>query len=164
MFDLDKQQPPDWTRFKRTRHVGWDEVAAMARRNAARVRAESDLLVAILRAGSPVATLLARETGLPIDYLVCSRRHPEPRFLDGPARAPRGRRILLVDDVCGSGWTFVRCRRYCEALGNEVATFSMFRCDAPGMYVPDISMPAAAGDYLRWPWEYQAESEMPQPA
>lgn len=163
-LDLDQDQPPDWMRFTRTRQVRWGELQAMARRHRGRIRADYDLLVAIMRAGSPVAALLSRQTGLPIDYLVCSRRNPEPFFLDGGARAPRGRRILLVDDVSGSGWTFARCLRYCEALGNEVGTFSVFRCDAPGMFVPDFSMPADPDEYLRWPWEYQHETEMPAPA
>lgn len=127
-----------------------------------RIRADYDLLVAILRAGSPVATLISRHTGLPIDYLVCSRRQPQPHFIDGESRAPRQRRILLVDDVCGSGWTFERSGVYCRKLGNAVGTFSVFRCDKPGMFVPDFSMPADPDDYLRWPWEYQLETEMPR--
>lgn len=162
MLDIEGSQPPDWTRFARTRQVSWREVQAMARRHGRRIRADYDLLVAIMRAGSPVATLLSQQTGLPIDYLVCSRRNPEPFFLDGPARSPRMHRILLVDDVCGSGWTFVRCLRYCETLDNHVGTFSVFRCNAPGMFVPDFSMPADPQEYLRWPWEYQQESEMPR--
>lgn len=162
MFDLNQNQPPGWMRFARTRQVEWREVQAMARRHEHDIRDRYDLLVAIMRAGSPVAALLSRQTGLPIDYVVCSRRNPDPFFLDGPARAPRARRILLVDDVSGTGWTFRRCKRYCEMLGNEVGTFSVFRCDAPGMYVPDFSMAADPDEYLRWPWEYQQEPEMPQ--
>lgn len=161
MFDLNQDQPPDWMRFTETRHVSWREVQAMARRHAPQISGEHDLLVAIMRAGSPVAALLAQQTGLQIDYLICSRRNPDPCFLDGEARAPRGRRILLVDDACGSGWTFARCREYCERLGNQVGTFSVFRCAAPGMFVPDFSMGADPGTYLRWPWKYQRESEMP---
>lgn len=161
MPGVDGRQPPDWMCFARTQHVTWRDVQSMARRHRRRIARDFDLLVAILRAGSPVAALVALQTGLPIDYLVCSRRHPDPCFLDGEARAPRGRRILLVDDVCGSGWTFERCRHYCAALGNRTGTFSVYRCDAPGMYVPDFSMPADAGAYLRWPWEYQLETEMP---
>jgi adenine/guanine phosphoribosyltransferase-like PRPP-binding protein len=161
MFDLNGAQPPDWMQFTGTRLVAWREVQAMARRHGRTIARDYDLLVAIMRAGSPVAALLAQQTGLPIDYLICSRRNPDPCFLDGEARAPRGRHILLVDDACGSGWTFARCRHYCETLGNRVGTFSVFRCAAPGMFVPDFSMPADPGTYLRWPWEYQAEPEMP---
>lgn len=162
MLDLNQSQPPEWMRFARTRHVTWREVQAMARRHSRRIRADYDLLVAIMRAGSPVAALLSQQTGLPIDYLVCSRRNPDPFFLDGQTRAPHARRILLVDDVCGSGWTFERCLRYCETLENQVGTFSVFRCNAPGMFVPDFSMAADPDEYLRWPWEYQQEVEMPQ--
>ncbi|MFJ3044677.1 phosphoribosyltransferase [Herbaspirillum chlorophenolicum] len=161
MLDLTQSQPPSWMAFEHTRHVRWHEIEAMVQRHQAEIAARYDLLVAILRAGSPVAALISRSTGLPIDYLVCSRRNPQPQFLDGPARAPHGRRILLVDDVCGSGWTFERCRRYCERLDNQVGTFSVFRCDAPGMFAPDFSMDADPRHYLRWPWEYQVESEMP---
>lgn len=162
MFDLSQNQPPDWMNFSRTKQVEWREIEAMVHVHRDRIRAEYDLLVAILRAGSPVATLIARHTGLPIDYLVCSRRQPLPYFIDGESRAPRRRRILLVDDVCGSGWTFERSGYYCKKFDNAVGTFSVYRCDQPGMFVPDFSMPADPGDYLRWPWEYQPETEMPR--
>ncbi len=162
MFDLSGNQPPDWTRFSCTRQVTWHEIETAAHIFRDRILEDYDLLVAILRAGSPVAAVLAKQTGLPIDYLVCSRRQPQPHFLEGESRAPRHRRILLVDDVCGSSWTFARSGEYCRQLGNSVGTFSVFRCDKPGMFIPDFSMPANAGVYLRWPWEYQIETEMPR--
>lgn len=163
-LDIAREAPPDWMNFSRTVNVAWPDVEAMVLKHRAEIARDYDLLVAILRAGSPVAALIARHTGLPIDYLVCNRRNPRPHFLDGEQRAPRARRILLVDDVCGSGWTFARARQYCEALGNRTGTFSIYRCDGPEMYVPDFSMPAERDTYLRWPWEYQQETEMPGPA
>lgn len=162
-FDLSPSQPPDWMRFTHTLHVSWSDIDAMAARHADEIRAEFDLLVAILRAGAPVAAMLARHTGLPVDYLVCNRRNPRPHFLDGERRSPRRRRILLVDDVCGSGWTFDRAGRHCQALDNSVGTLSVYRCAREGMFVPDYAMPMDADTYLRWPWEYQEESEMPVP-
>ncbi len=162
MLDLSHSQPPDWMQFSRSAQVQWQDIDAMIERTESAVRAESTLLVAILRAGSPIAALLARRTGLPLDYLLCSRRNPQPSFIDGAARAPRGHDILLVDDVCGSGWTFERATRYCEQFGNRVKTFSVYRCEGPDMYRPDYSMQMDAGTYLRWPWEYQHETEMPQ--
>lgn len=162
-FDLDLPAPPDWMRFTQTRQVGWDDIDGMVRAHAQEIRSRFDLLVAILRAGAPVAAAIARQTALPVDYLVCNRRNPQPFFLDGQARAPRGRRILLVDDVCGSGWTFERARHHCEALGNTAACFSVYRCAGEGMYLPDYAMEMDEHTYLRWPWEYQEESEMPAP-
>lgn len=160
-LDLTLEQPPDWMRFTSTRHVSWAEIETIAHSHSEAIASEFDLLVAILRAGAPIAALIARHTGLPVDYLVCNRRNPIPHFLDGLTRAPRGRRILLVDDVCGSGWTFERARRYCEVLDNSVGCFSVFRCAGAGMYVPDYGLEMDASTYLRWPWEYQDESEMP---
>ncbi|WP_235471448.1 phosphoribosyltransferase [Herbaspirillum hiltneri] len=161
MLDLTRDQPPEWMQFARTAHVQWQEIDAMIERTHATVRAHSTLLVAILRAGSPIAALLARKTGLPLDYLLCSRSNPAPSFIGGEGRAPRGHDILLIDDVCGSGWTFERAKAYCEALGNRVRTYSVYRCEGTEMYRPDYSMSMDAGTYLRWPWEYQRESEMP---
>ena len=163
MSSLTLEQPPDWMRFTSTRQVSWQEVEATVARTQDEIAARYTLLVAILRAGSPIAALMAKKTGLPLDYLICNRRNPQPSFVDGKERAPHGHRLLLIDDVSGSGWTFARSRSYCEQLGNAVATFSIFHCDAPGMYVPDYSAPMARDIYLRWPWEYQAETEMPAP-
>jgi hypoxanthine phosphoribosyltransferase len=161
MFDPTSEQPADWMRFSTTRAVEWRDIDAVIDSTCEAVRNEATLLVAILRAGSPIAALLARKTGLPVDYLLCSRRNPHPRFIDGTDRAPRGHRILLIDDVSGTGWTFERARMYCEGLGNAVKTFSIYWCEAPGMFRPDYGLPMAADTYLRWPWEYQREPEMP---
>ncbi|WP_034301053.1 phosphoribosyltransferase [Herbaspirillum sp. RV1423] len=163
MLELSREQPPDWMQFARTAHVPWGDIDAMIERTHASISAHCTLLVAILRAGSPIAALLARKTGLPLDYLLCNRINPQPSFIDGSGRAPRGHDILLVDDVCGSGWTFERARAYCESFGNRVKTFSIYRCEGPDMYLPDYSMAMDAGTYLRWPWEYQREPEMPTP-
>ena len=160
-LDLSGNAPPDWMNFSHTREVTWADVEAMAQAHRVEIVRNYDLLVAILRGGSPVAALIARYTGLPVDYLVCNRRNPEPHFLDGAQRAPHGRRILLVDDVCGSGWTFERAAAYCQSIGNTVGTLSVYRCAGPVMYCPDFSMEMGASTYLRWPWEYQDETEMP---
>jgi hypoxanthine phosphoribosyltransferase len=161
MFDPTSEQPADWMHFAKTRLVEWRDIDAVIENTYKAVREEATLLVAILRAGSPIAALLARRTGLPLDYLLCNRLNPHPRFIDGPDRAPRGHRILLIDDVSGTGWTFERARMHCEGLGNTVKTFSIYCCDSPGMFQPDYALPMPADTYLRWPWEYQREPEMP---
>ncbi len=162
MLNISREQPPDWMQFSAVAQVQWTDIDAMVERTYAEIAVECSLLVAILRAGSPIATLLARKTGLPLDYLLCSRMHPRPVFVNGVGQVPCGRDILLIDDVCGSGWTFERAKAYCESLGNRVKTYSIYRCDAPDMYIPDYSMPMEHGIYLRWPWEYQREVEMPE--
>jgi adenine/guanine phosphoribosyltransferase-like PRPP-binding protein len=140
----------------------WEEVDAFVNRHADEIRSKFTLLVAILRSGAPIAAALARKTGLPVDYMFCNRYRPKPEFIDGEVRAPHGQRILLVDDISGTGWTFRTCADYCRSLGNEVGTMSIYYCDAPGMFRPDYADPMDATTYLRWPWEYQDEPEMPQ--
>lgn len=161
MFDPTSEQPTDWMRFSRTRSVKWCDIDAAIESTHEAIRNEATLLVAILRAGSPIAALLARKTGLPLDYLLCNRLNPHPRFIDGVDRAPRAHQILLIDDVSGTGWTFQRAQKYCEGFGNTVKTFSVYCCDSPGMFRPDYGLPMPADTYLRWPWEYQREPEMP---
>lgn len=147
--------------FTRTRHVTWEEIDSAVEKYAPG-GGDITLVVAILRSGAPIAAALSRKTGLPIDYILCSRFQPEPRFVEGEDRAPRGQKILLVDDISGTGWTFRRCADYCRSLGNEVKTFSLYRCEGPDMFVPDYAEPMDSSTYLRWPWEYQDEPEMPQ--
>lgn len=161
MFNINSERPPDWMQFTQTGFVKWRDVEEVIDSTHEAVCRDATLLVAILRAGSPIAALLARKTGLPLDYLLCNRINPHPSFIDGAGRAPRGHKILLVDDVCGTGWTFQRAKTYCENLGNTVKTFSIYRCDSPGMFRPDYSCAMDADTYLRWPWEYQHEPEMP---
>jgi hypoxanthine phosphoribosyltransferase len=161
MFNAEADQPADWMRFSKTRFVTWREIEDAIEDSHDVISNEVTLLVAILRAGSTIAALMARKTGLPVDYLLCNRINPQPQFIDGLARAPRGHKILLVDDVSGTGWTFLRAKKHCEELGNTVKTFSIYSCDAPGMFRPNYSTPLAPDTYLRWPWEYQREPEMP---
>ncbi len=148
--------------FTQTRDVTWEEIDSFAQRHAAEIRARYTLLVAILRSGAPIAAAIARITGLPVDYMFCNRYRPRPEFIDGETRAPRRQRILLIDDISGTGWTFKTCTDYCKSLGNEVATLSVFYCDAPGMFKPDYADPMDATTYLHWPWEYQEEPEQPK--
>lgn len=161
MLNAEEDQPADWMRFSKTHFVTWQEIDAAIDNTRDEISNEVTLLVAILRAGSPVAALLARKTGLPVDYLLCNRINPHPQFIDGLARAPRGHKILLVDDATGTGWTFLRAKKHCEELGNTVKTFSIYCCDAPDMFRPDYGKPMPPDTYLRWPWEYQREPEMP---
>ena len=149
------------TTFTRTRNVTWEEIDSFARKHADEISTRYTLLVAILRSGAPIATAIARITGLPVDYMFCNRYRPRPEFIDGEIRAPRGQRILLVDDISGTGWTFRTCADYCKSLGNEVSTLSVYYCDEPGMFRPDYADPMDAKTYLHWPWEYQQEPEMP---
>lgn len=150
------------TTFSKTHKVTWGEIDRFAAKHALQISENYTLLVAILRSGAPVAAAISRITGLPIDYMFCNRYRPKPEFIDGESRAPRGEKILLIDDISGTGWTFNTCADYCRSLGNEVGTLSVYYCDAPGMIRPDYAEPADATTYFRWPWEYQEEPEQPK--
>jgi hypoxanthine phosphoribosyltransferase len=150
------------TTFTKTHTVSWEEIDSFAQKHAQEIKAKYTLLVAILRSGAPVAAAIARITGLPIDYMFCNRYRPTPEFIDGETRAPHGQKILLIDDISGTGWTFKTCADYCKTLGNDVGTLSVYYCDAPDMFRPDYADPAAATVYFRWPWEYQEEPEQPK--
>jgi adenine/guanine phosphoribosyltransferase-like PRPP-binding protein len=150
------------TTFDRTHRVTWAEIDSAVEKYAGLIPKDITLLVGILRAGAPIAAAMSRKTGLPVDYMLCSRFHPQAQFTEGAERAPQGHKILLVDDISGTGWTFRNCIEHCKSLKNEVLTFSMYYCEGPDRFRPDYGDPMDARTYLRWPWEYQQEPEMPK--
>jgi len=132
---------------------------------AAERRCGPDLIVGIKRGGAPVATALAQEMGVR-HALVSARHNPGDEIavqatghvsvdLEELDRDPdlRGRRVLLADDICGSGSTiravtaalrpvlhprFLRVAVLCRNAGSQIS---------PGSWVWDVS------DWTVFPWE-----------
>jgi uncharacterized protein len=124
-----------------------------------------DLIVGIKRGGAPVAAALAGELGVP-HALISARHNPGDEIavqatghvdvdLEGLDRDPdlRGKRVLLTDDICGSGSTIrvvtaalrpvlnprlVRVAVLCRNAGSQVS---------PDSWVWDVS------DWTVFPWE-----------
>lgn len=135
-------------RFNHIRNVTWAEIRAFCQSMQTQA-AQADIIVGVLRNGAPIAAILAELTGRPLEFVLLNAQHTTPLWLG--KQLPRGRRLLVVDDTCGTGFTFNTLRTFFEAEGNHVKTLSMFYSLA--RHRPDYGNAVAADIYLRWPWE-----------
>jgi adenine/guanine phosphoribosyltransferase-like PRPP-binding protein len=146
-------------RFSTIHDVTWAEIDAFSLRYAS-LSASFDLLIGVLRYGAPIVTALSRATGLPHDYVLFSGNFPEPTWLGDVENVPKNMRLLLVDDTCGTGATFIALKQFFEAHGNQVQTMSMFY--SKERYIPDYGTEISADTYVRWPWQYGADPYLPE--
>lgn len=77
-----------------------------------------DAVVGIARGGVPLARLLASHYGVPVAELMARHNHSDEVYLpatgkvelaatpDAALAAHRGARVLVVDDICGTGSTY----------------------------------------------------------
>lgn len=145
-------------RFTETRIVTWDEIDAYCASLKPAVEG-NDLIIGILRYGAPIATLLARHTNLPLDFVLLSDRVTEPTWLGDDVNFPVGKRLLLVDDTCGTGYTLKRLTQFFSEKQNTVSTLSMFYCR--DWHKPDLGMPISEKTFILWPWHYGRDDTMP---
>jgi hypoxanthine phosphoribosyltransferase len=80
------------------------------------------LILGILRGGAIPALMLSQMLGLPVDFVHYDRREAKAEINNEKvfdlvdACVKEGKRILLVDDVAGVGYTLANCYEYLLAL------------------------------------------------
>ncbi|WP_321911110.1 phosphoribosyltransferase [Paraburkholderia sp. J11-2] len=80
------------------------------------------LILGILRGGAIPALMLSQMLGLPVDFVHYDRREAKAEIKNKKALdlvdacIKEGKRILLVDDVAGVGYTLANCRDYLLSL------------------------------------------------
>lgn len=89
-------------------------------------RMDYDAIVVIVRGGLFPGTHLSVRTGLPIYYLAYHRKLASPKVTWIGESAPH-KKILLVEDMAGSGKTLISCEKFLIDLGYCVDTFVVFK-------------------------------------
>ena len=113
---------------------------------------ETDLVIGIATGGSVPAALLAYKLQTPLYTLHLNYRaednspqRPAPELLSPPELpALRGKRVLLVDDVCVTGKTLEAARRY---LAGAHVTTLVLKGRADFVLFPEVAR------CVRWPWK-----------
>ncbi len=113
---------------------------------------ETDLVIGVATGGSVPAALLAYKLQTPLYTLHLNYRaednspqRPEPELLSlSELPVLRGKRVLLVDDVCVTGKTLEAGRRYLE--GAHVTTL-VLKGRADLVLFPEVS------HCVHWPWK-----------
>ncbi len=113
-------------------------------------REDFDLIVAVANGGIIPAALLNQRLGLPFELIKVSLRDPRqvpiydiPRLMEPLHFAPRGRRILLVEDRVKTGASLKFAKALLEDEGAVVRTFAVNGSADYSLYDEDC---------FRFPW------------
>ena len=147
--------------------VSWDEVERLVDHLINQFDYEFDAMVMITRGGIIPGGMLAEAMGMSqiltaaVDFPAEIERKPEtllvwPQFLQFPEDdLLRGRRVLVVDDVWGSGRTITAVKNRVSAAGGmpftSVLHFNPHR-NLFGAVRPDY-FAASTDAYIVYPWE-----------
>lgn len=113
-------------------NITWDEFRQLANTLSGKIAKTSkkyDLIVVIARGGLTLSQLLSDSLSLPIaSFTVQSyqnlKQEKLPHITYGLKGSLDKKRILLVDDVCDTGKTFIRGLSYLEELGADTKLVS----------------------------------------
>ncbi|MGH2544038.1 MAG: phosphoribosyltransferase [Ardenticatenaceae bacterium] len=106
-------------------------------------RFEPEIILAIGRGGFYPGTLLAHMLRVEIYPVRLSRRvndivtHEIPQWRVEPPAAVKGQRVLIVDEICGSGETIAMVRQRVEVLGTTAIKSAVMYAHTWGVGVPD---------------------------
>ncbi|WP_326550189.1 phosphoribosyltransferase [Micromonospora sp. NBC_01813] len=136
-----------------------------------------DVIIGIARGGVPVASALSQLMRVP-DQVITARHNLDDRIMvqatgrvtidtAGLPRERAGQRILLVDDICGTGATIDAVRAALDAQLRPAAVRTVVLCRNSGSPVMPDTWVWDVADWTVFPWETdpgQVTESLPVPA
>ena len=124
----------DYASRSGVRPISWDEFHGLVKALAVAVAPwRPEVVLPVLRGGAYAGTLLAHMLQIDVYPVRLSRRQDDvvvrqtPLWLVEPPAAVRGRRVLVVDEMCSSGQTLRMVKEQALALGAaEVRTATLY--------------------------------------
>ena len=124
----------DYASRSGVRPISWDEFHGLVKALVVAVAPwRPEVVLPVLRGGAYAGTLLAHLLQIEIYPVRLSRRQDDvvvreaPRWLVEPPAAVRGRRVLVVDEMCSSGQTLRMVKEQALARGAaEVRTATLY--------------------------------------
>lgn len=105
-----------------------------------------DTIVSLARGGNYLASMLSQFCDVPLAYAHYNRADKSVTLM-----GEIGKRVLLVEDVAGSGLTLITTRTHLIDKGCNVHTFCVAHDDISKL-VPDFSVKLTGAKYI-FPWE-----------
>lgn len=110
-----------------------------------------EAIVALLRGGTYLATMLSQCTNIPLEILRYDRASCSVSTTLPPS-SKRGTKVLLVEDIAGKGYTLKNSKEYLESLGYSVDVFTV--CfDNQSRITPDFGIELPNEHLAYFPWE-----------
>lgn len=112
-------------------------------------------VIGILRGGYFPASVVSHITGAPLSFLRFNRANGtiDAKDLQLP---PPGSKVLLCEDIAGSGVTLLRCRDYLLAQGLQVIVLTVIS-DSKSRIIPDFSIAIGQARGIL-PWERHVDT------
>jgi uncharacterized protein len=124
--------------------ISWDHFHGICKALAQAVAAfQPEMILAVGRGGFYPGTLLAHMLRVEIYPLLISRRiddeirFQQPQWKLDPPAIVNGKRVLIVDEICGQGTTLTMVRERVENLGAGELRSAVLYAHTWGVSVPD---------------------------
>jgi hypoxanthine phosphoribosyltransferase len=138
------QKPYDYTTRKGIRPISWEDFHGICKALAAAAAGfQPELILPIGRGGYYPGTLLAHILQVELYPVRVSRRvndivkYKSPQWLIEPPAEVADRRVLIVDEICGTGETIVMVKEKVAALGAAAIKSAVLYAHTWGVDVPD---------------------------
>lgn len=120
-----------------------------------------DIIFGVVRGGLVPAVYLSHHLNLPMSTIELSLRDHKSFNIDSLEDAlDRKKKVLLVDDICDSGETFVQLTTILDSIhimNNELKTATLVYNEGQSNYVPnyyDVTInKAEENQWIVFPWE-----------
>jgi len=138
------KNPYDYTTRQGIHPISWEDFHGICKALAKAVsRFQPEIILAIGRGGYYPGTLLAHLLQVEIYPVRVSRRvndivkYNSPQWLVEPPPLVRDQRVLVVDEICGSGETLTLVKEKAESLGAKEIRSAVMYAHTWGVAVPD---------------------------
>jgi hypoxanthine phosphoribosyltransferase len=104
---------------------------------------QPEIILPVGRGGYYPGTLIAHLLQVEPYPVRLSRRvhdvviYQSPQWLVEPPTAVRGRRVLIVDEICGTGETLTMVKERAEAMGAQAVKSAVLYAHTKGVAIPD---------------------------
>ena len=138
------KQPNDYENRTGVQTISWQDFHALSKAlAAAAARFQPEIILPVGRGGYYPGTLIAHMLQVEPYPVRLSRRvrdiitYETPRWLVDPPAAVRDRRVLIVDEISGSGETLRMVKGKVKALGAQAVKSAVLYAHTAGVDVPD---------------------------
>jgi hypoxanthine phosphoribosyltransferase len=142
--DKMSEKPYDYSTRKGVQQISWEDFHGICKALALAVsRFQPEIILPIGRAGYYPGTLLAHILQVEIYPVRVSRRvndvvkHKSPQWIMEPPPEIAGCRVLVVDEICGSGETIRMVKEKAAAMGAAQVRSAVLYAHSWGIAIPD---------------------------
>ena len=153
------QKPYDYSTRKGVLPISWEDFHGICKGLAMAVAAfDPEIILAISRGGHYPGTLIAHILQRELYSVRVTRRvkdiptYETPRWLARPPRAVKGKRVLVVDEICGKGETLSIVKSAAEKLGASDVKSAVMYAHTWGVDVPDY-IGLVSDELILNPWD-----------